>query len=47
MKEYTHLCIKRWRETNRDKYKEQSKKSNLKSYAWIKIAKEFRNICYS
>jgi len=46
MKDYTRVCIQRWRQKNPEKYKEQTKKSNEKSNAWQKIAREFRNICY-
>jgi hypothetical protein len=44
MKEYTRICIQRWRKNNPEKHKEQMKKSNEKSNAWLKIAREFRNI---
>lgn len=45
MKDYTYACIKRWREKNRDKFKEQQKRYNDKSNGWLKIAREFRKIC--
>lgn len=46
MKDYTRICIQRWRQNNPEKYKEQMRKYNAKSNAWLKIAREFRNICY-
>jgi hypothetical protein len=44
MKEYTRICIQRWREKNPEKHREHYEKSNAKSNAWLKIAREFRNI---
>jgi hypothetical protein len=47
MKEYTRICIQRWREKNPEKHREHYEKSNAKSNAWLKIAREFRNILKS
>lgn len=44
MKPYTHEAIKRWRQCNPEKAREQGRKAAAKFYVWKKISAEFLTI---
>jgi hypothetical protein len=44
MKPIVYICIKRWRENNPIRYKEQCRQYMQKQIAWKSVATEFRKI---